>query len=244
MERLNEEQQHFVEQNLRLVDFLLQNKLNVSPSNMYYLDYRQEGYIGLMLAAARFDPDRGTKFSTYASSYIIGMMQRYRREYLDRKIHTPRSITDLRSKIIELENLGHTYDEISEILDVQTKDICDALNTMYIDSFDKPLQVSDDGEEVYLKDIIGEPDKKLQEIESEKNIDEAVEKAAYKAFPRESKEHQRNRDIWRDFIWCKIFGEHITNQELADKYGLQQPSISRTLQKAKKVFKEILESDN
>ena len=38
-------------------------------------DLVQEGAVGLMLAAARFDPDRATRFSTYASWWVRSAMQ-------------------------------------------------------------------------------------------------------------------------------------------------------------------------
>lgn len=40
-------------------------------------DLRQEAYFGLMKAAEYYDPDGGAKFSTYASYWILEVMQRY-----------------------------------------------------------------------------------------------------------------------------------------------------------------------
>ena len=39
-------------------------------NTMAYEDLVQEGYIGLIKAADRFDPDRGVKFSTYATYWV------------------------------------------------------------------------------------------------------------------------------------------------------------------------------
>lgn len=48
-------------------------------------DLIQEGYIGLMNAAERFDPRRGVKFVTYAFYYARVAMQRY--IWRERKFH-------------------------------------------------------------------------------------------------------------------------------------------------------------
>ena len=43
-----------------------------------YEDLVQQGNLGLLYAASRFDPDRGVKFSTYATWWIRQRIQRYR----------------------------------------------------------------------------------------------------------------------------------------------------------------------
>lgn len=54
----------------------------------------QQGCIGLMKALARFDPDLGTAFSTYAAAMILGEMRSLCR--LDAPIHIPRGTREKR----------------------------------------------------------------------------------------------------------------------------------------------------
>lgn len=58
-----------VEANLRLVVKTVRDYGRVSTS-LEFLDLIQEGNIGLMKAVEKFDPDRGIKFSTYATHWI------------------------------------------------------------------------------------------------------------------------------------------------------------------------------
>lgn len=45
-------------------------------------DIEQEGILGLILAARRFDPSRGLKFSTFAHWYIIGLIKHFVRDFV------------------------------------------------------------------------------------------------------------------------------------------------------------------
>lgn len=65
--------EHLIKANLRLV---INNARRYQSSGLPLLDLIQEGNIGLMRAVDKFDPERGFKFSTYATWWIRQAIQR------------------------------------------------------------------------------------------------------------------------------------------------------------------------
>lgn len=62
----------------------------------------QQGVVGLMKALRRFNPDRGTSFSTYAAAMILGEMRMLRRQ--EAILHIPRPEEELRRRIHQAES--------------------------------------------------------------------------------------------------------------------------------------------
>lgn len=101
-------------------------------------DLVQEGYIGLVKAVDRYDPDKGIKFSTYACHLISGEIRHYLRD-LGRLIHEPGWHSELRQRIVRTtEKLTTEFDrapspeEIAEALDIKADSVRDVLKNSQV----------------------------------------------------------------------------------------------------------------
>ena len=74
---LNDEGRRLVEENMRLVPFALAKRFGSFVASNE--DLVSVGNIGLCMAAAKFNPDRGVCFSTYATKCIINAVHTYSR---------------------------------------------------------------------------------------------------------------------------------------------------------------------
>lgn len=129
-----------VTHNLRLVYSISRKYIGkgMEPQDLF-----QEGSLGLMKAAEKFDPDKGFKFSTYATYWIKQAISRALAEQ-NRVIRIPSHINDLASKIrqvsSELTQTLHRTPRVSEIAAAmelpvaKVKEIQDALkDTLSLD---------------------------------------------------------------------------------------------------------------
>ncbi len=93
----------FISANYKLVVAIAKRFFYKCTPTFTHMDVIQSGNLGLMKAVDRFDPDKGFKFSTYATYWIT---QSIRREIanLSTNIRLPIHIQDILSKIYQLKN--------------------------------------------------------------------------------------------------------------------------------------------
>ena len=80
---------------------------SLKPSEQVYLDLFQEGVVGLVEAVERFEPERGFKFSTYATFRIRGRAL----TYLQKQSKKPQIMSESDQFMLALQNMVSELDD-------------------------------------------------------------------------------------------------------------------------------------
>ena len=146
-----------VECNLLLVVSIAKKYSNYG---MPMLDIIQEGNLGLIKAAKKYDGTKGFKFSTYATYWIKQNIIRFLSEN-SRSIRLPGNITDLNSKIKKVSGIlfqengrEPTAEQIADFIDVDLDKVELAIeSSQAISSLDLPV---DDSGETTVGDLVAD----------------------------------------------------------------------------------------
>ncbi len=165
-----EARQRMVESNLRLVISIAKR---YRCRGLSFEDLVQEGIIGLMAAIARFDPDKGYRFSTYATHWIRQAIGRAIDNH-SRLIRLPSHVSDSmrkleRCRMLLARRLGRqpTLGELAQETELPLKKI-----QSLVQSCQEPLSLDamlGEAEETSLGDLLldtGAPDPELVTIRS------------------------------------------------------------------------------
>lgn len=184
-------------------------------------DLFQVGCLGMIEAYNNYDPNKGTKFTSYAYPYILGAMSNYIREdntvKLSREISRyKRQIENARGELTQILMRFPTNKEISNYLNISLDDLEKILSFQNeCESLDEPFH-----DELSLYEVIGEA----------KDYDTLI---ALKEELEELNEPERT-------IMYKRYFEDVTQTKLAEDLGMSQVDISRrehkVLVKLKKNF--------
>lgn len=140
--------QKLIESNLRLVVKIARHYLN---RGMSFSDLIEEGNVGLIHAVRKFDPERGFRFSTYATWWIrqyieLGIMNQARTIRLP--IHILKEITACYKVIRDLSRKKQQYPSLEEISEVLGRPVSEVKNLFLMledtTSIDTPLGESND----------------------------------------------------------------------------------------------------
>jgi RNA polymerase sigma-B factor len=187
-------------------------------------DIVQVGYLGLIKAIERFDPDLGFEFTTFATLTVAGEIKRHFRDK-GTAIRFPRRLQELHASVVrvneEMKNqLGRepSVGELAERLGVPPEDVTEAMEMgpAYVPlSLDQPIGSADGQEGRAVAEKIGTVDPELDRVEMRDLLDRAMVHLT----PRERA------------IMAMRFYEQMSQSEIARRLGISQMHVSR-LQRA------------
>ena len=200
-------------------------------------DLVQVASVGLVKAIDRFDPVRGTAFSTFAVPTILGELKRH---FRDRgwSVHVPR---DVQERILKVERalaelpskLGHspTVQEIAERIEATDEEVLEAMHAAqghHAVSLDASSSIGDGDDPGPLRDRIGEEDLAFDTVEYGEAIGPILEEIS-----------ERDRKVLH-----LRFVEDMTQSEIAEQVGVSQMHVSRILRATiEKLRKQIPEEE-
>jgi RNA polymerase sigma-B factor len=185
-------------------------------------DLFQVACLGLVKAVDRYDPERGTAFSSYAVPTILGELKRYFRDrtWAVRVPHTVhdnamrvRAVRDRLPSRLSRQALTRTLALSLGLPERGVVDALDALDANEVVSLDLASDEDDDGQT--MRDTFGEDDDGYRRVEHALDFEQML--ACLGA---------RERQVFR-----LRFGENLTQREIAERLGLTQMSVSRLLKR-------------
>ncbi len=187
-------------------------------------DLVQVASIGLVKAVNRFDPSRGTAFSSYAVPTILGELKRYFRD-TGWALHVPRGMQE---RVIQvsaaLERLSRqlgrspTTSELAQALRLEPEDVVEALQaaTAYdAVSLDGPRAPGEADGDSHLE-VVGAPDAAYDLVELRASLAPALRALS-----------ERDRLV----LHLRLV-EDMTQSEIAERIGVSQMHVSRLIRRA------------
>jgi RNA polymerase sigma-B factor len=195
-------------------------------------DLIQVACLGLVKAASRFDPERGTRFPTFAVPTILGELKRHFRD-TRWSLKLPRHLQEhallVRDAVERLsQELGRspTVEDIAQGTALSEDEVIDAMDVMDTHS-SVPLEAEGDGSEQPRAYQIGEADDGLEQVEMGALLESYM-----------SRVPEREREILQ-----LRFVHEWTQSQIAEHLGLSQMHISRLLRKTLIELRSFIEED-
>ncbi len=196
-------------------------------------DLIQQGFVGLLKAIDRFDPERGVKFTTYATPTVTGEIRRYFRDK-GWDVQVPRRLKEMHLKVRRArEDLtaanseSPTLKEIAEHIREDVAQVEDAVQVQHAYnsySLEERIGNDDGGTPTTLGDLIGDEERGYDRAINHQDIARAMQ-----TLP----ERQRFILEWR------FFGG-LTQREVGARLGISQMHVSRLERRALESMKSVL----
>jgi RNA polymerase sigma-B factor len=187
-------------------------------------DLFQVASLGLIKAIDRFEPGRGTKFTSYAAPTILGELKRHFRDKgwslrvprdLQERVLAVSRATEILSKELGrspkvCEVAEHLGCSVEEVLEAQ-----EAAGSYEAASLDAPV-ARDDGDSAALVDMLGGEDSAYELVEDREAI---------------ARTWQELPDVERSVLELR-FMHDLNQREIGERVGYSQMHVSRLLRRA------------
>jgi RNA polymerase sigma-B factor len=187
-------------------------------------DLLQVASLGLIKAIDRFEPERGTKFTSYAAPTILGELKRHFRDK-GWALHVPRDLQERTLAVSRAteslsKQLGRSpkVREVAAELGCSVEDVLEAQEaaaSYEAASLDAPAS-RDEDEAAALVDLMGDDDTSYDLVESRDAI-----ASTWRALP----------DVERQVLELR-FMHDLTQREIGERIGYSQMHVSRLLRRA------------
>ena len=185
-------------------------------------DLMQVGYLGLLKAIDRFDPERGLEFTTFATPTILGEIKRHFRDK-GWSVRVPRRLQELSAKVNQATDKltnelqrSPKVEEIAEYLGVTVDEVLEAMesSSAYTSVPIEAPGASDSDDAPSILDRYADDDNELDSL----------------------------ADRERKVIELR-FVKGMTQIEIAKKLGISQVQVSRLLRRTLKKIQDKIDPD-